>query len=274
MEQYLHTYVSYQQDDWSRFLPLAEFATNNHVSESTHLSPFEANYGRHLRMTFSPLTHGKTTAEDRANGLARYMSQTFEFLRDEMKRSQIIQEEFANANRVPALRYSVGDKVWLATRNLETKHPSKNLNWKQIGPYTVMRIVSPYPYELDLPASMKVHPVFHVSLLSLAARNPVPGQNQPPPPTVEVDGDEEWEVDVILDSRNCNGRLWYLTRYVGYAEPFWQYAEDLEQAPNTVRSFHHRYLRKPQPRRSYNLEGDLICNGIVQVRKKFVKEID
>jgi transposase InsO family protein len=93
IEQYLRVYLSYQQDDWSRFLPLAEFASNNNVSETTHLSPFEANYGRHPRMTFGPLIHGKTTAEDRANRLARDMSHTFEFLCDEMKRSQMIQED-------------------------------------------------------------------------------------------------------------------------------------------------------------------------------------
>lgn len=250
MEQYLRAYVSYQQDDLSRFLPLAEFATNNHVSETTHLSPFEANYGRHPRMSFGLLTHGKTTAKDRAKGLTRDMSQTSEFLRDEVKRFQMIQEEFANAHRVPAPRYSVGDKVWLATRNLETKRPSKKLDWKQIGPYRVTRMVSPYAYELDLQASMKVHPVFHVSLLSLASRNPVPGQQQPPPPPVEVEGEEGWEVDAVLDSRRRNGQLWYLTRYIGYAEPSWQPAEDLEHAPDAVREFHTRYPHKPQPSRS------------------------
>lgn len=45
MEQYLRSYVSYQQDNWTDFLPLAEFATNNHISETTNMSPFQANYG-------------------------------------------------------------------------------------------------------------------------------------------------------------------------------------------------------------------------------------
>lgn len=182
MEQYLRAYVSYQQDDWARFLPLAEFAANNHVSETTKLSPFQANFGKHPRMTFAPLVHGTTTAEDRANSFARDMSQVFDLLQAEMKRSQVIQEESANKHRTPSPRYIVGDKVWLSTKNLQTQRPSKKLDWKQIGPYEVRRVVSPYAYELALPTSMKVHPVFHVSLLSPATGNPVPGQVQTLPP--------------------------------------------------------------------------------------------
>lgn len=47
MEQYLRAYVPYQQEDWSRFLPLAVFASNNYLSETTYLSSFQANYSRH-----------------------------------------------------------------------------------------------------------------------------------------------------------------------------------------------------------------------------------
>ena len=51
LEQYLRSYCSYQQDDWAELLPLAEHAYNSAVSESTKVSPFEANYG------FSPRTN-------------------------------------------------------------------------------------------------------------------------------------------------------------------------------------------------------------------------
>ena len=43
MEQYLRWYVNYLQDDWPKWLPLAEFAANNQMSESTKISPFFAN---------------------------------------------------------------------------------------------------------------------------------------------------------------------------------------------------------------------------------------
>lgn len=241
MEQYLRGYVDYQQDNWTDYLPLAEFATNNHVSESSNMSPFQANYGLNPRMNFGLLRHGVTTNEDQANTLARDMSQVFDFLGAEMFRGQRIQEESANTHRVPAPRYVTGDKVWLSTRNLLTKRPSKKLDWKQIGPYAISRVVSPYAYELNLPASMKVHPVFHVSLLSPAAEDPVPGQSQPPPPPVEIEGEQEWEVDAVLDSHRRHGKLEYLVRYTGYDEPSWQPPEDLEHSPKLVKDFHDRY---------------------------------
>ena len=40
MEQYLRAFVSHQQDDWSDWLPMAEFAANNQQSETTQTTPF------------------------------------------------------------------------------------------------------------------------------------------------------------------------------------------------------------------------------------------
>ncbi|KAH0609025.1 uncharacterized protein H6S33_001253 [Morchella sextelata] len=170
---------------------MAEFATNNHASETTKVSPFYANSGRNPRITFGPLEHGRTTAEDQANRIARDMKEVVDFLREEMLRVQRIQEESANRNRTPAPRYHLGDKVFLSTRHILTKRPSKKFDWKRIGPCNVKRIVNPYAYELELPRSMKIHPVFHVSLLSPEANDSLPGQQQLPPPPVEIEGEEE-----------------------------------------------------------------------------------
>ena len=78
-----------------------------------------------------------------------------------------------------------------------------------------------YAYELDLPPSIRIHPVFHVNLLRPAASNPVPGQHNPPPPPVEVDGLEEWHVEEILNSRwerrgRGGPRFKYTVKWVGY----------------------------------------------------------
>jgi len=52
MEQYLRSYVNYQQDNWCQGLLMAEFMGNNHASETTGISPFFANYGYDPRMDF------------------------------------------------------------------------------------------------------------------------------------------------------------------------------------------------------------------------------
>ena len=52
---------------------------------------------------------------------------------------------------------------------------------------------------------MQVHPVFHVSLLTPCATDPLPGQTQPEAQPIEVDGDISWEVEEIYDSKRTQG---------------------------------------------------------------------
>ncbi|KAG0155432.1 hypothetical protein PDIDSM_1009 [Penicillium digitatum] len=176
LEQYLRAYVSYLQDDWSEWLPLAEFTANSHYSESTRVSPFYANYGFHPRIGFEPSQPANTV---RTSPIRRTNE----------------------PSRAPARRYRPGQLVWLNARNIRTLRPQKKLDWKNLGPFKVLEAISAHAYKLELPASMKIHPVFNVSLLQPAATNPVNGQVTEPAPPVEVKGLEEWEVEDILDSR-------------------------------------------------------------------------
>src|SRR5258708_22826022 len=54
LEQYLRTYMNYQQDDWATLLPMAEFAYNNAMNMTTGVSPFFANKGYHPEFTADP----------------------------------------------------------------------------------------------------------------------------------------------------------------------------------------------------------------------------
>jgi len=54
LEQYLHIYCNYQQDNWSKLLSLAEFAYNNALSTTTNVSLFFVNKRYHLNITVYP----------------------------------------------------------------------------------------------------------------------------------------------------------------------------------------------------------------------------
>jgi len=63
----------------------------------------------------------------------------------------------------------------------------------------------------------RLHPVFNVVKLSLAPPDPIPGRRTSLPPLPEiVDGEEEWVVEEILDSRMVNRKLRYLVKWEGF----------------------------------------------------------
>ncbi|XP_025032010.1 uncharacterized protein LOC112542731 isoform X2 [Python bivittatus] len=108
--------------------------------------------------------------------------------------------------------------------------------------------MSPFQALYELPPSVKVHLVFHHSLLlKEAPPSPLRMQLSPPPPAV-VKGEEEYEVEAILDSRRRGKGLQYLVHWKGYpeAEHSWENARNVH-APELVIDFHRCFPSKPKP---------------------------
>jgi hypothetical protein len=93
---------------------------------------------------------------------------------------------------------------------------------------------------------MKCHNVHHVSLLEPAANDPYPGQRPDPPPPVEIDGEDEYFIESILDSWIHCHKLQYLVKWIGYDMPDWEPAE-LHSESEAVDRFHEKYPDKPGP---------------------------
>jgi len=71
------------------------------------------------------------------------MQQIHEHLQVEMRRSQAVQEEGANWTRIPAPNIHEGTQVWLDARHIRTTQPTRKLDWKRLGPFKVLRSLSP-----------------------------------------------------------------------------------------------------------------------------------
>lgn len=112
--------------------------------------------------------------------------------------------------------------VFLSTKNIKTIRSSKKLDYQRIGPYKILKKIGSHAYKLQLPPSMKIHPVFHVNLLSLINQDVVsdiPGRLPQAIPPVTIEGEEHFEVEEILNSSIRYNRLWYLVKYKDYPDP-------------------------------------------------------
>ena len=113
---------------------------------------------------------------------------------------------------------SVGDRVLLSTANLSLRMTgARKLMPKFVGPFKVLQRINEVAYKLELPGTMKVHDVFHVSVLKRYEEDP--NLTPPPPPTL-VDGEEFYNVEHILRHRERrvgrSMRTEYLVRWEGY----------------------------------------------------------
>jgi hypothetical protein len=86
---------------------------------------------------------------------------------------------------------------------------------------------------------MKVHPVFHVSLLYPHPTNDFNRRPIPPPPVVTPEGEEEYEVERIINSRKVGRKVEFRVRWKGYRleEDTWEPRENLSNAQDALRDF-------------------------------------
>ncbi|KAL7278112.1 hypothetical protein ACG7TL_008083 [Trametes sanguinea] len=237
LEQYLQIYTNYQQDNWYKLLPLAEFAYNNAPNSTTGISPFFANKGYNPAIFVRP-----------ERDLTSASTQEFAVDLNEL--------HSADKHCLPAPDSKVRDQDYVRAEHIRTTRPSKKLSEKFLGPFPIIAQAGTHSFTLRLPDSMRaVHPVFHVSQLEPATPNSIPGRVQTPPPPVLVDGEPEYEISEILDSkidrqrRSC--QLLYRVCWAGYEgtdeETSWILAMELGHAQELVSNFHVAYPGKPGP---------------------------
>lgn len=252
VEQYLRCYGSYLQDDWSTWLGLASFAYNNSIHSATNFTPFFANFGYHPR-TFS--TNSDSSIDNpAASTMVQDLNDIHEFCRSNIAEANKRYSKYYDKSHSPTPVFQPNDLVLLSLRNVQTRRPSKKLDIRRAGPYKVIEAIGTHAYRIDLPPTMKIHNVFHVSLLDPYVEPSYPNQIELRPGPVEIDDDgaEIYEVANILNSRNNprTGKLEYLVEWVGYEgvqeEITWEPLSNLLDASESIEDFHLRYPDKPQ----------------------------
>ena len=247
MEDMLRHYVRADQTDWDSWLPMVEFAINNSWHSSINNTPFFLNYGRHPRSPteFVLLAAKRGREPDDKVPAVRNMIQNMHDTIAEAKRclqsAQQRQKAYADTRRRD-VSFNVGDQVLLSTKNLTLKMVgSSKLMPKFIGPFTIARKVNQVAYELELPSCMKIHNVFHVSLLNAYSAD---GSVHPPPPPL-VDGELEYEVERILLHRDKHPvhkykvKREFLIKWLGYGPEHntWEPQANLSNCPELLSAY-------------------------------------
>ena len=140
-----------------------------------------------------------------------------------------------------------GDQVLLDTQNLKLPYPSRKLAPKRVGPFIITKVMGPVTFELSLPKTWKIHPVFHAALLTpyKTTKEHGPDYVRPPPdPSPDgTEGVEEWEVEAILNHKTIRKKKQYLVAWKGWpaAENSWEPEGNLKHAETILKSYKKRH---------------------------------
>ena len=199
------------------------------------MSPFYANYGYNPEPYRDVIEKAGTSLD--ADTTARKIKGLQEQLLRDISFYALRMKQYHDKGRRDAPTLKRGDKVYLLRRNIRTKRPSNKLDFKKIGPFKILEKRSTVNYKLELPKGMRIHPVFHISLLEPAPKNAKIQTD------IEVEPDEgEYEVEEILDRRVKGRQEEYLIKWKGYddSENTWEPRKHLRNCPEKLHQFHQR----------------------------------
>jgi hypothetical protein len=154
--------------------------------------------------------------------------------------------------------FFIGDYVFLSTqRNYDygkihyaSKTDSPKFEPRYLGPFRIIGKPSKHAYELELPPSIKIHPVIHIRYLlrprqAKAFPDRIADYRQPP--TI-IDNVPEYEVDSILSKRirkyGRGSRVEYLIHWAGYPseEDTWEPISNLTHCLDLINSFNQAQI--------------------------------
>jgi len=206
------------------------------------MSPFKANYGQDPRMGFEGRKKGKYAGAEK---FVEKMKEIQEEAKAALGKAQVDMKKYADKKRSDVEGYKVEDLVMLSTKDLKYQmvgRRTEKLMERFVGPYRIKKIVSSNAVELELPSTIKIHPVVNVSRIRRYVGQ-VQGQKKEQPLPVIIEGEKEWEMERILNKRRVRGKDKYLVRWRGFTaeSDTWEDRENLKNAKEAIKEFEKEY---------------------------------
>ena len=174
---------------WTDWISIAMAIHNNRRNATTKLLPNQILLGYETKLI--PIGTGESTNEATERRLETMIEKRLAAI-------DAINHTAKTRAPIPS-QYKLGDQVWLEATHLKLQHQKTKLASKHYGPFGVVKEISPVAYKIQLPMSWGIHDMFHASLLSPYQETTAhrPNFSQPPPDL--IDGEEEYEVECIIN---------------------------------------------------------------------------
>lgn len=226
-------------DDWLSPLPFLQGSLNNSMT-STGFAPNELAYGFRVRDTLGLLADLPPEDLDRLRLVKR------EEADDAIAFANAIAKTRYDSKHL-SLKIKEGSLVYLRLHHgYSIPGVNPKLSNQRVGPFKVLEKVGNLAYRLELPATMRIHPVISIAQLEPASdqsEDPY-SRTQPPPPPVEEDSNTDpelakyppYEIERLLERRGTGNSTQYLVKWKGYGNehnawyPTWWLPKDLMQA--------------------------------------------
>ncbi|KAI3412628.1 Hydrolase_4 domain-containing protein [Psidium guajava] len=242
LEVYMRHYMSATQRDWAKLIDVAQFSYNLQRSESTGRSPFEIVMGQQP-LTPSAIASGHKGSSPAAHKVAKEWHEQAELARTCLHKASKRTKKWADRKR-RHVEYQVGDQV-LCKLPLRYKGVHKALLRRYEGPFRITQRIGNAAYKLELPAKLKIHPMFHVSMLKpfhFDEGDPDRGKSQRAPIGAKTSYDRDVDyimADRVVRKRYCAPKKEYLIRWKGLpeSEATWELADSLWQFQKQVEAY-------------------------------------
>lgn len=255
LEQYLRAFCSHRQDNWAELLPLAEFAHNIREHSTTKQSPFK------VLMGYEPRTFSDVGATSRVEEVRKRLGRLAEIREEAHASHKVAAELIWWRDKNPMTNFEVEQEVWLEGDKLHTTHPTAKLALKRHGPFTITQKVGNVNYWLKLPPQWQIHNLFHASKITPYKETEAYSPNYAKPPPDLVDGEQQYEVEAVVQSKVDKGLLYYLVKWARWpgSDNTWQRPHDLENAREALIKFHEEYPDAPDRDTRKNIKARWIA---------------
>ena len=237
LKAYLRVYVNWEQNDWEEWLDLTEMAYNNFWHDVTETSFFFANYRWHSLMKVLWELPEELLNELWVTAHTDHMTELYQTLTTHLiKINRMMSRYYDQHHQVK--EFEIEDLIWLRIINICTRRSFKKLDFKKAESFRVTERIDTRVYQLKLPDTMKIHNIFFIGLLETYIF-PQDDQDSSREGSVLMNGEAEWEVSGVIDSKVDSERgFLYLVHWEGPWDDTWEPPESLRNVSEVLEAFH------------------------------------